>query len=151
MTRAAPRRLRPPRRTLALAVLALVAVAAVAGCGDDEEADACAADAAVLEVPHVIPTEPAVGAVVGETFTVRGCSRTFESSIQWRLSEPAGAELARGFAMGGGVDGSAAFEFTVFAPVTEPTLAQLRVFEADVSEGRGSPPPQAVIPLLLSP
>ena len=132
-------------------MLALAAVGAAAACGDDPQTDACAADAAVLDVPHVIPTAPAIGAEVGESFTVRGCSRTFESNVNWRLTDPAGAVLARGFSMGGGVDGSAPFEFTVTAAVTEPTLAQLRLFEADVSEGEGNPPPQAVIPLLISP
>ena len=138
-------------RGLALAGLAIAAVGVAAACGDDEAANVCAEGAAVPDAPHVIPTEPAAGAVVGETFTVRGCSRTFESNVQWRLSDPTGRVIARGFTMGGGVDGSAPFEIAVTADVAEPTLVELRVFEEDASEGEGGPPPQAVLPLLLMP
>src|SRR5680860_1511675 len=120
-------------RTLALAVGSVAGLLALAACGSDGDgtATACSAEAAALEVPHVIPTQPASGAVVDSTFTVSGCSRTFESTVQWTLNGPSGLELARGVAMGGGVDGSAPFEFSVTAEVSGPTLAELRVFEED--------------------
>lgn len=48
--------------------------------------------------------------------------------------------LASGFTSGGGVDGPAAFQFSVEFEDTERQVALLEVFEEDVSEGEGFPP-----------
>ena len=98
----------------------------------------------------VIVNSPAGGEEVANGFTVRGCSRTFESNVQWRLLDREGEELASGFAMGGGVDGPAPFVFDVEYEVAERQIAHLEVFEEDASEGEGFPPPRAVVPLVIA-
>jgi hypothetical protein len=98
----------------------------------------------------VFVTNPAIGAQVFSGFTVEGCSRTFESTVNWRLLGRDGGELASGFTMGGGVDGADRFSFIVaYAGVTGPEVGNLEVFEVDASGGAGPPPPKAVIPLVL--
>lgn len=99
----------------------------------------------------VFVTAPAPGAQLFNGFTVEGCSRTFESTVNWSLHDRAGTELASGHTMGGGIDGSERFSFTVEYdnPAGEPQVGSLRVFEVDVSEGEGYPPPEVVIPIVL--
>ena len=53
----------------------------------------------------VFVTAPHGGARVRSGFAVTGCSRTFESNVNWRLLDRVGAEIASGFAIGGGVYG----------------------------------------------
>ncbi len=81
-------------------------------------------------------TSPAGGEEVVNGFTVRGCSRTFESNVQWRLLDRAGEVLASGSAMGGGVDGPAPFTFAVAYEAAERQLAHLEVYEEGVSPKR---------------
>ena len=50
----------------------------------------------------VFVTAPHGGARVRSGFAVTGCSRTFESNVNWRLLDRVGAEIASGFAIGGG-------------------------------------------------
>ena len=99
----------------------------------------------------VFVTAPAPGAQLFSGFTVEGCSRTFESTVNWSLHDRAGAELVSGHTMGGGFDGPARFSFTVeYDNLTGgPQVGSLRVFEVDVSEGEGYPPPEVVIPIVL--
>jgi heat shock protein HslJ len=97
----------------------------------------------------VFVTSPVSGARVSTGFTVEGCSRTFESTVNWTLFDRTGAELASGFTAGGGVDGGAPFAFEVAYALAEPSLGRLEVFEVDVSGGEGFPPPRAVVPLML--
>ena len=98
----------------------------------------------------MIVNSPAGGEEVANGFTVRGCSRTFESNVQWRLLNREGEELASGFAMGGGVDGPAPFVFDVEYEAAERQIAHLEVFEEDASGGEGFPPPRAVVPLVIA-
>ncbi len=99
----------------------------------------------------VFVTAPAPGAQLFSGFTVEGCSSTFESTVQWSLRDRAGAVLNSGFTMGGGVDGPERFSFTV--EYDNPTgglqVGTLHVFEEDVSDGEGFPPPRVVIPVVL--
>ena len=99
----------------------------------------------------VFVTAPAPGAQLFSGFTVEGCSRTFESTVNWSLHDRAGAQLASSHTMGGGFDGPARFSFTVEYdnPAGEPQVGSLRVFEVAVSEGEGYPPPEVVIPIVL--
>ncbi len=113
-------------------------------------ADAFACDGSLPDAALVIVTSPAAGEEVASGFTVRGCSRTFESNVQWRLLGRTGEELASGFAMGGGVDGPAPFGFAVEYQAAEHQLAHLEVFEEDASGGEGFPPPRAVVPLVIA-
>ena len=113
-------------------------------------ADAFACDDSLPDAALVIVTSPAGGEEVANGFAVSGCSRTFESNVQWRLLDRAGEELASGFAMGGGVDGPASFLFAVEYHSAERQLAYLEVYEDDVSEGQGFPPPRAIVPVVLA-
>ena len=97
----------------------------------------------------VIVLEPGSGEAVGSGFAVNGCSRTFESNINWRLLARSGEVLAEGFAMGGGVYGPGPFSFTVEYTSPESQLGHLEVFEIDVSDGAGFPPPRDVVPVVL--
>jgi hypothetical protein len=98
----------------------------------------------------VFVTSPTPGAQLFSGFRVTGCSRTFESTVNWRLLDRDGVELASGFTSGGGVDGADRFSFTV--TYTNPAgieVGNLEVFEEDASGGEGAPPPRVVIPIVL--
>ncbi len=97
----------------------------------------------------VIVSSPVGGAEVSSGFEVSGWTRTFESNVQWRLSDRPDAVLASGYTSGGGIDGAAPFTFTVEYKSAERQIAHLEVFEDDVSEGEGYPPPRTVIPLVI--
>ncbi len=99
----------------------------------------------------VIVRLPVGGTEVKSGFTVRGCSRTFESNVQWQLLARSGEVISSGHTSEGGYDGPANSQFTVVYKVAEPQIASIEVFEGDVSEGEGYPPPRAVVPLILSP
>ena len=98
----------------------------------------------------MIVNPPVGGAEVSSEFQVSGCSRTFESNVQWRLLDRTGEVLTSGHTSGGGIYGPAPFTFTVEYESAEPQIAHLEVFEEDVSEGEGYPPPRAVVPLVIS-
>ena len=97
----------------------------------------------------VIVRLPIAGAEVESGFMVSGCSRTFESNVQWRLLGRGGEALSSGHTTGGGYDGPAPFGFNVEFEVAERQLALIEVFEEDVSEGQGFPPPRAVVPVII--
>ena len=113
-------------------------------------ADAFACDDSLPDAALVVVLSPAGGEEVANGFAVSGCSRTFESNVQWRLLDRAGEELASGFAMGGGVDGPAPFIFAVAYQSAERQLAYLEVYEEDVSGGEGFPPPRAIVPVVIA-
>ena len=114
--------------------------------------DACAVgDGALQNASFVLATIPAAGDRVSSGFAVAGCSRTFESNVQWQLVGRDGTVLANGFTTGGGVDGPGAFGFTVAYTVPERQIGHLEVFEEDVSDGEGFPPGRTVLPLVLQP
>ena len=123
-------------------------LAELASVGRADESFAC--DDSLPDAALVIVTSPAGGEEVANGFTVSGCSRTFESNVQWRLLDRAGEVLASGFAMGGGVDGPAPFTFAVAYEAAERQLAHLEVFEEDVSDGEGFPPPRHVVPVVIA-
>lgn len=117
-----------------------------------EEADNCAnSDGAFDKASFVIATEPAAGERVESGFEAKGCSRTFESDVQWKLIGRDGSVLASGNAQGGGVDGPGAFSFTVPYTVDARQIGHLEVFEEDVSDGEGFPPGHTIVPLVLKP
>jgi hypothetical protein len=108
-------------------------------------------DGALGDAAFVIATAPAAGARVSSGFPVSGCSRTFESTVVWRLRARDGSLLARGHATGGGVDGPGPFAFSVPFTVAERRVGSLEVFEEDASDGEGFPPGRTVLPLVLMP
>ena len=143
------------RHCLAIGLTVLV----LAGCTTNAEprpdpapVDACSlADGALANTAFVFATEPAVGARVASGFPVEGCSRTFESTVVWRLLARDGSVIADGVTQGGGVDGPGPFAFTVPYTVSERQIGHLEVFEEDVSGGEGPPPGRTVLPLVLQP
>ena len=89
---------------------------------------------------------------------VDGCHQFPPGIASDRRSRPArrliardGSELASGNTQGGGVDGPAAFNFTVPYSVDARQIGHLEVFEEDVSDGEGFPPGRTVVPLVLNP
>jgi hypothetical protein len=115
--------------------------------------DVCSnADGALTDAAFVFVTRPRSGERVSSGFTVRGCSRTFESNVPWKLLDRSGAQLAAGSAMGGGVDGPGPFDFTVAYSVSERQIGHLEVSDEDASGGESSiKPVRNVIPLVLRP
>ena len=141
--------LRAALLTSALAVM----TAPLPSQADELPADGNSAndDGALDNASFVIATEPEAGERVVSGFAVSGCSRTFESNVQWRLTARDGSEVASGFTHGGGVDGPGPFAFTIAYDIADRTLAHLEVFEEDVSDGEGPPPGRTVLPIVLLP
>jgi hypothetical protein len=108
-------------------------------------------DGALDEAAFAIAEAPEAGARVESGFAVSGCSRTFESTVVWRLRARDGSLLGQGTATGGGVDGPGPFAFTVPFTVGERQIGHLDVFEEDASGGEGFPPGRTVLPLVLVP
>lgn len=140
-------------RFLPAAAVAAAAAAMLAGCTAPSAApDACAVgDGALDDASFVIATAPLAGARVATGFDVTGCSRTFESTVVWRLHGRDGRVVASGTATGGGVDGPAPFAFTVPFTIADRQVGRLEVFEEDASDGEGFPPGRTVLPLVLLP
>lgn len=137
-------------------ILAIAVLAATLGCATlAEAADPTAAcdaiDGAPGDAAFVIATTPLAGARVTSGFAVAGCSRTFESTVNWRLLARDGGVLGEGFATGGGIEGPAAFAFTVDFAVDAAQVGHLEVFEVDASDGEGFPPGRTILPLVLIP
>jgi hypothetical protein len=109
------------------------------------------ADGALSDAAFVIAAAPQAGARVSSGFDVEGCSRTFESTVIWRLLGRDGSVLNQGTASGGGVDGFGPFGFSVPFEVSERQIGHLELFEEDVSGGEGFPPGRTVLPLVLLP
>ncbi|WP_108680730.1 Gmad2 immunoglobulin-like domain-containing protein [Methyloceanibacter sp. wino2] len=133
-------------------MLGAVPAIAMGSFVEGEETDNCSnEDGAFDEAAFVIATGPKPGERVESGFDVTGCSRTFESNVQWKLLARDGAVLASGHTTGGGADGPGAFSFSIPYTVTVQQLGHLEVFEEDVSDGEGFPPGRTVIPLVLKP
>lgn len=129
-----------------------IPAAAMGSFVEGEETDNCSnEDGAFDEAAFVIATGPEPGERVESGFEATGCSRTFESNVQWKLLARDGSVLASGHTTGGGVDGPGAFSFTVPYTVPVQQVGHLDVFEEDVSDGEGFPPGRTVIPLVLKP
>lgn len=138
----------------ALALMAGLATGALAmgDWGGGEGADTCKNDdGALSDAAFVIVTAPIAGARVQSGFAVTGCSRTFESTVNWRLVARNGTELGSGHTQGGGADGPGPFSFTVSYRLQAPEIGHLEVFEEDASDGEGNPPGRTVLPLVLRP
>ncbi len=135
-----------------LALLTAVPATAMGSLGGGDDTDNCAnEDGAFDDAAFVIATGPKPGERVESGFDVTGCSRTFESNVQWKLLARDGSVLASGNATGGGVDGPGAFSFVIPYTVTVQQVGHLEVFEEDASDGEGFPPGRTVIPLVLKP
>lgn len=142
-----------PRTRFSAAALSALMLTALGSCSEPgQTADNCANDdGAFNEAAFVVATEPQAGERVESGFAVEGCSRTFESTVNWKLLGLDGSELASGHTQGGGVDGPGPFSFTVAYDVGAQQIGHLEVFEEDVSDGEGNPPGRTVLPLVLKP
>ncbi len=141
---------------IGLAALGFVALAtsamAMGSMPSGSTADNCDnADGALSDASFVITMKPSAGDRVESGFEVKGCSRTFESNVNWRLVARNGTELARGNTQGGGVDGPGPFAFSVTYTADQPQIGHLEVFKEDASDGEGFPPGRTVLPLILKP
>ena len=108
-------------------------------------------DGALSNASFVIVETPRSGQRVSSGFAVSGCSRTFESNVNWVLKDRKGAVIASGHTSGGGVDGPGNFSTVVGYSVASRQIGHLEVFEEDASDGEGFPPGRNVIPLVLQP
>ena len=131
-----------------------VVALALGGCGGCRPGpDVCGnADGALDNAAFVFVTAPRSGERVRSGFAVRGCSRTFESNVPWRLVDAAGNQLAAGHTTGGGVDGPGPFQTTIAFTVPQRQIGHLEIGDEDVSDGEATiRPVRNVIPLVLQP
>jgi len=119
------------------------------GCAT--KTDVCSNTDGALDGGFVFATAPGAGERVQSGFIVTGCSRTFESTVVWRLRARNGNVIAKGFTTGGGVDGPGAFSFSVPYSLDERQIGHLEVYEEDASDGEGFPPGRTILPLVLEP
>lgn len=108
-------------------------------------------DGALSDASFVIVETPRSGQRVSSGFVVTGCSRTFESNVNWILKNRNGQTIASGHTSGGGADGPGNFSTTVTYSVTSRQIGHLEVYEEDASDGEGYPPGRNVIPVVLQP
>jgi hypothetical protein len=120
-------------------------------CGGQRAGVCDDSDGALTDKSFIIVSTPTSGMRVQSGFTAKGCSRTFESNVPWRLVARDGDLLAAGATTGGGVDGPGPFSFTVGFNVATQQIGHLEVIEDDPSDGEGFPPVRNVIPLVLNP
>lgn len=80
---------------------------------------------------------PRPGAEVARTFTVTGVSRTFESTVTWRLRDSSSRVVANGFttSLGGSGPQWGAFQFTVTAPAALSGNVTLEVLWGSPRDG----------------
>ena len=91
--------------------------------------------------------QPAPYDIVGLEILVAGQSLTFEGNVQWRLTE--GHDELTGFITNSGVSVTQ-FQFSITGvDATAMKLPRLflNVFEEDVSDGEGNPPPSVTVPV----
>jgi len=116
--------------------------------GGEQDGDDCTtSDGALSNAGFIFVHDPRSGERVSSGFEVRGCSSTFEASVNWRLRDRTGRVVASGVTEGGNLE-PGSFEFTAEYSVAARQVGELEVFEPKVTE-EGFPPSQDVIPLVL--
>ena len=133
-------------RLMMLASLGLAA----AGCGGTHHAVAACSntDNALNGTAFVFVSAPVIGARVSSGFTVTGCSKSFESTVDWELTDRDGRTLAKGVTQGGGLR-PGPFHFTVRYTLVTAELGELDVATPRVTD-EGFPPLTNVVPLVLA-
>lgn len=139
-------------------ILAILFTILIAGCsviGDQKDNS----DTTCLPVEHdkyayISIDEPESGQILASPIMLTGCSRTFESNVVYQLMSYDKVLLAMGFTNGGGVDGSEEYSTEIHFDITSPTLAYLRVYEAnpaDIEERRFMVPINKITLFLMPP
>jgi hypothetical protein len=118
---------------------------ALSACSGNGERDVCAA--ADSRSAFVFVESPVSGATVASGFRVTGCSNTFEGTVNWRLRDRDGRELASGFTQGGSSEPEP-FSFPVKYDADARQVGRLEVYEPAVTN-EGFPPVRNVIPVVL--
>ena len=132
------------------AAASAITAALLTACGGEQDLDVCAnGDGALNNAGLIFVEEPRSGERVSSGFQVRGCSGTFEASVNWRLRDRTGKVLASGVTQGGSLQ-PGSFEFTAEYSVAARQIGELEVFEPRVT-GEGFPPSRDVVPLVLQP
>ena len=108
-------------------------------------------DGALDDAAFVIATAPAAGARVSSGFGVSGCSRTFESTVVWRLHARDGSLLGAGHRHRRRRRRPRPLRLRGAVQRRRAPDRPLEVFEEDVSGGEGFPPGRTVLPLVLLP
>jgi len=95
--------------------------------------------------------QPAAYDLVGPDIEVAGQSVTFEGNVQWRVTE--GHDELTGFFTN---SGTTVTQFQISIGGIEATAMKLArlfvtVFEEDVSDGEGFPPPTVTVPVIYGP
>lgn len=144
------RRLLTALRRGAISAVSVALIFLTACGGNEDEVDVCAnADGALSGARFIFVVAPRSGERVSSGFGVRGCSSTFEATVNWRLRGRDGATLASGVTQGGSIEPSS-FEFSVDYSMGARQIGELEVFEPRVTE-EGFPPSKDVVPLVLEP
>lgn len=129
---------------------AAITAALLTGCGGEQEVEVCAnGDGALNNAGFTFIQDPGSGERVSSGFEVRGCSSTFEASVNWRLRDRTGKVLASGVTQGGSLQ-PGSFEFRPEYSVAARQIGELEVFEPRVTD-EGFLPPRNVVPLVLQP
>ena len=136
------------------ALLASFFLLAFAGCGgDDDESDSggdTGGDAAAIVVDS-----PEAGASVSSPVTISGTASVFEGTVQLRILDADGEEIARGFATASaGAPERGDFSEKLEFAVDEPQEGTIEAFEQNVAssgEGGGGEAFTAEVPVQLEP
>jgi Sporulation and spore germination/Immunoglobulin-like domain of bacterial spore germination len=93
-------------------------------------------------------TSPRPGGVVSPLAAVRGCSSTFEGTVNWNLKAKDGTQVASGFANGGSLQ-PGEFSFIPKYQLAKSEPGALEVYEAPAS-GEGHAVRRTVVPVQLA-
>lgn len=120
-------------RTLSV-IGAVCLIALIGGCGDDDEpASTQGEDGAKAAI---VVEDPKPGATVTNPVTISGTASVFEGTVQIRILDAEGKELASTFATATqGAPGRGDFTKTVAFSVPQPQEGTIEAYEADAASG----------------
>ncbi len=120
----------------ALAIFALLLALAVAGCGEDDDGD----EAPAAEDAAIVVENPEEGASVSSPVTISGTASVFEGTVQLRILDAGGEEIASAFTTASaGAPERGEFSEQVEFTVDEPQEGVIEVFEQNVADVEESP------------
>jgi hypothetical protein len=121
------------------AIVAIFLIAFIGGCGDDDEPGP-APDSGEGVAAIVVKT-PQPGDTVSSPVTIAGTASVFEGTVQIRILDEDGKEIASSFATASeGAPGRGEFEKGVTFSVPAAQEGTIEAYEADAASGaEGSP------------